>query len=200
MKMKFMLLFLVLLAIPICVKAGDVQVVDFNYTNDTIVILGEKDMVRFDLYGDQKVMVRDIGNDGNSVALTVFVEGAELPNYISLDQEHSIKVDFQRDNIDDLMIELVSVNENNNSTMLKLQRLSFGDYARNEPEEVNDNKVKSFFGKWYNTGKDYFWKAYNKTKQNYLVAGIIVILVLLLVLLNRRWIRRKYRRLKLAFI
>lgn len=190
MKNKAILLFLVLLIMPF-VSSADVKTLDFNEANETFIILGERDAVRFDLYGDHKIMVREI-KDG-SVALTLFVEGSESPNYIGLDDTHSIKVDFQRDDVDDMLIELNFIKEN--TTSLRLERLSFGEY---EPIVKEDNSLG--WRNYYNKAKDYSFKLYNKAKQNYLVVLLIAFLLLVLLWLNRRWIRRKYRRIKLAFI
>lgn len=190
MKNKAILLLLVLLIVPF-VSSADVKILDFNEVNETFIILEEKDAVRFDMYGDHKIMVREIRED--SVALTVFIDGAETPNYIVLDDTHSVKIDFQRDDVDDMLIELNFIKEN--TTSIRLERLSFGEYELLVKEDSSMG-----WKNYYNGAKSYAIKVYNKAKQNYLVVLVVVFLLLVLLWLNRRLIRRKYRRIKLAFI
>lgn len=161
--------------------AGVIYDIDFSENPTHIVILNEKDMVRFDFpvrqyenktlstleekrnsrYElnelEQKLMVREVNEKSNSTALTLFIYDAETPQYFTLAQDNMIKVDFEKDNIDDLLIRFYKIE--GNKVALILQKISL--------ESVEENKG------FLDILKD------NKNIIYYIIGGVIILFLIL---------------------
>ena len=163
------------------VSAGVIYDIDFSENPTHIVILNEKDVARFDFpirqyekrnfstleekrnskYElnelEQKLMVREVNEKNNSTALTLFIYGAEIPQYFTLVRDNMIKVDFERDNIDDLLIRFYEIR--GDKVALVLQKISL----------ENVEKKESFLNK-LNVDKNIIY---------YSIGGIIVLFLIL---------------------
>ena len=161
--MKKLFLFWILILVS-RVSAGVIYDIDFSENPTQIVILNEKDIVRFDfpvrqyenktfstleekrnskytLNGlEQKLMVREVNEKDNKTALTLFVYGAETPQYFVLAKDNMIKVDFERDNIDDLLIRFYEIK--GNKVALVLQKISLENVEKKASflERLKTNK------------------------------------------------------------
>ncbi len=178
--MKKLLLVWILLLVS-TVSAGVIYDIDFSENPTQIVILNENDIVRFDFpvrqyenktfssleekrnskYElkklEQKLMVRDVNEKGNSTALTLFIYGAETPQYFTLAKDNMIKIDFERDNIDDLIIRFYEIK--GNKVALVLQKISL----------ENVEEKESFFSKLKT----------NKNVIYYIIGGVIILSLIL---------------------
>jgi len=121
-------LFLVLIQIVI---AGDMYKIDIENNEQSYFTLKERDVMRFDWANkEHKVMVRKINEDKKSVDLTIYVDGAPTPQYVSVSSDRFVKVDFDLDRIDDLQIKLDSIDGGN--VTLELTKIK---------EEKDDSKT-----------------------------------------------------------
>ena len=176
---KLLLLWIILLVSN--ASAGIIYDIDFSENPTHIVILNEKDSVRFDFpvrqyenktfstleekrnskYElnelEQKLTVREVNEKSNSTALTLFIYGAETPQYFTLAKDNMIKVDFERDNIDNLLIRFYEIR--GNKITLVLQKLSL----ENVEEKINFlDKLKI-----------------NKNIIYYVIGGVIILFLIL---------------------
>ena len=104
-------LFLVLIQIVI---AGDMYKIDIEDNEQSYFTLKERDVMRFNWSNkEHKVMVRKINEDKKTVDLTIYVEGAPTPQYITVSSNRFVRVDFDLDRIDDLQIKLDSMDSGN---------------------------------------------------------------------------------------
>src|SRR3989344_2899154 len=121
-------LFLVLIQIVI---AGDMYKIDIENNEQSYFTLKERDVMRFNWSNkEHKVMVRKINEDKKTVDLTIYVEGAPTPQYVSVSSDRFVKVDFDLDRIDDLQIKLDSIDGGN--VTLELTKIK---------EEKDDSKT-----------------------------------------------------------
>ena len=177
MKIWFLVLILLLVS---SVSAGVIYDIDFSENPTQIVILNENDIVRFDFpvrqyenkafstleekrnskYElnelEQGLLVREVNEKSNSTALTLFIYGAETPQYFTLAKDNMIKVDFERDNIDDLLIRFYEIK--GNKVALVLQKISL----ENVEEKIS-----------------FLDKLTNKNIIYYVISGIIVLFLVL---------------------
>jgi len=124
----FFILFLVLIQI---VVSGDMYKIDIEKNEQSYFTLKERDVMRFDWANkEHKVMVRKINEDKKSVDLTIYVDGAPTPQYVSVSSDRFVKVDFDLDRIDDLQIKLDSIDGGN--VTLELTKIK---------EEKDDSKT-----------------------------------------------------------
>ncbi len=112
--MKKILLFIVFLILIQIVIAGDMYKIDIEKNDQTFFTLKERDLMRFDWKDkEHKIMVRQINEDKKSVDLTIYVDGAPTPQYVSVSPTRFVKVDFDLDRIDDLQVRLDSIEGSN---------------------------------------------------------------------------------------
>jgi len=164
--MKKIILLIVILLLSISgVSAGAIYDIDFSKALTHVVILEERDLVRFDypirVYVggpfstleekrnspyeleefEQKLMVRNVNPIKESLDLTLFIYGAETPQYFTLARNNLVRVDFERDNIDDLALELYKIEDN--KTAIIMQKINV--LNKEVKKEVNLwNKIKNF--------------------------------------------------------
>ncbi|MDD5178220.1 MAG: hypothetical protein PHT54_02985 [Candidatus Nanoarchaeia archaeon] len=207
MKRVFFLIALLVLVSP--VFAGKLSSIDFKENKEQIVVLNERDAVKFIIdYRDySKPFITPEGKEqinfeilkheetikidkvsGEKVSLAIFIEGAEVPTYIGIDKEHDVKLDFERDFVDDVDIHLISVSdkqvslrfnllERDGDPDLKVIAEQKGWYA-NETETKEE--IPETSSSWY---KD--WKVI-----------LAVVLILIIIFLNKRLILRGFRKLR----
>ena len=105
--MKKFLLFIylsILFSIPL-VLAGDIIELDFSENNQQLVGFKEGDAAEFFLNGERNIiMVRKI--KPTSVDITAFIaqETNGYPYYTTLSKDRTLKIDVERDDIDDLYV------------------------------------------------------------------------------------------------
>lgn len=178
MKKLFLVWVLILVS---SVSAGVIYDIDFSENPTQIVILNEKDMVRFDFpvrqyenktfstleekretnyileEEEQKLMVREVNEKDNKTALTLFIHDAETPQYFVLAKDNMIKVDFEKDNIDDLLIRFYEIK--GNKVALVLQKISLENVEK-----------KTRFLERLKTNKNIIY---------YVIGGIIILFLIL---------------------
>ena len=238
--MRKLIVLVVLLLLNISLSfAAQIHALEFNNDNKALITINERDIIRFsvpyreydlDKYAqgeinyeltekEHKVMVREIGNTNNFVRLTIFIEGAETPQYFDLGFNNIIKLDFDRDSLDDLSLRLDKIEDkrvtfsferiNDEEKTGKVQL--FGRIQSNKEQTSFIDKIKSFFNNLFknsnnavaeeegaeetstieNTNKP---RIVDRLANNWIwtILGVIIILVLVW---NRRFIKRKIRRL-----
>lgn len=189
------------------VYGAKLNVIDFSKDSEQIVVMNERDAVKFNftvrdyhkpvinsdgneeilfdkLTNEEIIKLEKVGTD--RVDLTIFIEGAETPQYVTLANNTQMKLDFERDFIDDLSIGLVSIKDKQVSLVfnvldrtgnpdLRIIGKRKGWYAE---EAVNETSSGTNVPSWYEN-----WKIW-----------VIVVLVILVLFFNRRFIRRTFRR------
>ncbi len=184
MKKLSLLICIVFVLISIA-SAGVIYDVDFAEGPTHIITLNERDVVRFNFsvreyenrtfstleekrkseYNlediEQKLMIREVNKKNGWVSLTLFIYGAETPQYFTLAKGNMIKVDFERDNIDDLIIGLDKIE--GKGVGLILQKISI------ESKDKISSKEKGFFEKI----------KVNLSTIYYVVGGLIILILIL---------------------
>ncbi len=218
---KLVLVFILLSLLSLSVYAGEKHPVTFDNTlTPQFVSLNVRDIATFDypvrVYYDpvqvngttaaykfrtenqsQAVMLENIytAKDGKVYAkLAVFLEESKYPYYLVISQKDSAVLDFEFDEIKDLTIQTVSIEEGKGATFLFIPQDPTGKQAKPHvtrggaaPPEVTsgtaaNDKVLGFLPKG--------------TKLGYIIfAGIIVIILLLV---NWRYLKRAALKLKRA--
>ena len=103
----------------------------------------EKDTVRiFYLGKETEVMLRSVDAQKNSLKLTLFIEGAETPQYVTLKQGINIMFDVDKDRIKDLIIRPIYISKEN--SVISIEKISI----ENQPagptgEAISIPKVES---------------------------------------------------------
>lgn len=202
MKIAVFLAFILVLSVNLA-YAGEKQYMDIISKDTRIVTLGESDAVVFyfsvreynleDIINDrniryevvdkeQVVMLRESHQDKNFVELTVFIEGAEVPQYVDLVKGRVLNLDFDRDNVDDLFITAERIDKNS-ATLLFRKNNEF-----NSPD-------LSFYKRLYLKNNENEKQSYTDFLKNNLLYLAAVILLLIMVF-NTRYVRIKYRKFK----
>src|SRR3989344_9379197 len=121
---KATLLLLILLAIPLA-QASSLYTEDFSSANEKTFNLKEKDAVRFNIAGKEtEMMLRSISPEKSSAKLTTFVEGAETPQYATIQTNSKLFLDLDRDNQKDVLIQAFYISKEN--TILSITNLEQG--------------------------------------------------------------------------
>lgn len=105
MKRTVGLMVLFLLLGTFIVTAGDVLKLDFTKQGQYIAGLKEGDMTEFYLNGERNVIIIDEIKP-NSVDVTAFIalNTRNYPYYTTLSKDRTLKLDVERDDIDDLFV------------------------------------------------------------------------------------------------
>nr|MBI4156519.1 hypothetical protein [Candidatus Woesearchaeota archaeon] len=157
----------------------DIVIFDFpvrEYNKDDIV--NDKPVVGYQIIDkEEAVMLREIDFSKNLVGLTVFIEGSEVPQYVNINKDNMLKLDFDRDEVDDVFVVLREVNQYG-ATLMFQKNLEKGQpnlrfYQRLYANE--DNKLN--------------YITYIKRNILYL----ITIAFMLILLFNSRFVKLKYR-------
>ncbi len=235
-KLVFLFLF-ILLSINL-VLAGKVHDLDFSKGNIITITINERDVARFiipyreydlEKYNEgvidyhlvdkeHKVMIREVENDRNFIRLTIFIQDAEVPQYLNLGINNLIKLDFDRDSLYDIIIKLNKIKDK--EVTLTFEKISeekktgkvvlFGKTKR-ETKEEKENFITRLLT-WLFKGKlkekvvaegEGVEKEAPKLERpkivdilaNNWILTLIGFIVLLLLIWNRRFIRRRLRRL-----
>lgn len=216
--------------------AGKIYDLDFSDKNIVTAKINERDVARFtlpyreynlDKYNEgvidyklinkeHKVMIREVSKNKDFVKLTVFIQDAETPQYLNLGFKSIIKLDFDRDSLDDLIIRLNKIN--NNETTLTFESI-IEDKKTGEIKLFGIDKEELKKTKFSNL-LDFFRNLFsmNQTQENKIIAGeerktegskpkiiellsenwkitSIILIILVIIIWNRRYIKRKLRRL-----
>lgn len=171
--------FLVLYA-WLALAEGEIKTIDFSNSSIILAEIGEKDGIRFNLGGDHKILIREINKENQRAELTTFIEGAPTPYYTSLYPETTLKLDFDRDQIQDMEVSLVKI-MNEKRAVFAFQKIS-------EPKNTQKPATKPVN---LETNLEKFKKYYT----NPLLIGGVAIIALVLIS-SSRFIRRKYRRMR----
>ena len=181
--------------------AGDKLDIDLINKNFERITIAEKDAVVFDFFvrdynkkdiikgnpsvkyeavaEEQVVMLRELVPERNFARLTIFIEGAEVPQYVDLPLERILNLDFDRDEVDDVFIQIERMDDFS-ATLL---------FARNDDEGSPDlSFYQNLYANEVKDGSSYF------TLTNFIY--LILIIFLLILISNTRYVRRKYMRLK----
>jgi len=166
--------------------AGNIITLDFVNKTDYNIAFQKGEGIRFDFKNlDNKITVRGIRSEKEQVDITIFVEGAEVPFYQTVSSKVKVDLDFDRDDVKDMEIRLFGFRENNTGV------LSFNRMSSFEGKVIKDSEGFSFdFGSFKSLEgvKDFV--------KTYLLYVILGVLVLLLLVVERRTLLRGYRRIK----
>ena len=203
MKKVIILILIIVFSVNLA-YAGEKQYMDIISKDTRLVTLGENDIILFDFpvreYNlediindrnvryevvdkEEVVMLRESHPDRNFVEMTVFIEGAEVPQYISLVKGRVLNLDFDRDNVDDLFVTVERIDENS-ATLL---------FRRNNELKSPD---LSFYKRLYLDDKE------TTEKQDYIgflksnILYLVAVVLLLVLVLDTKYVRRKYRRFR----
>ena len=208
---KAILITLLIFLIPYA-YSGNTHYLDFSgFTNATkeIIVANERDIIRINTTvreyelpkneqdaikylnkeAEQAVMIRAVNDNKNKADITIFVEGANTPSYATIDPFIKLKLDFERDEIDDIFVKLIDVQ----GKKVKLQfekNLEKGEpnlrFLMRQSEKGNniDNRNKIDIKSIFDT-----------IKGNLIIVVIIVIIIAALIV-NKRLIKRAIRRVK----
>ena len=182
--MKKIIFLLGLLLLVSFAYAGVIYDIDFSKGPTYIVTLNDGDAVRFNFpvrqyengnYStmeekrnskytlanhEQRIVVRKINADKNMIDLTLFIAGAETPQYFTLAEDNVVKVDFERDDINDLIIGLYKLDKN--KVELILQKTSL--------ESIDNGSTKKGVLDWINN---------IDKKQTYYAIAVLIILIVI---------------------
>ena|SRR3989344_4346100 len=146
--MKLFSLVLAVLVLSSVVQAASLYKEDFSKINQQTFTLKEKDTVRiFYLGKETEVMLRSVDTQKNSLKLTLFIEDAETPQYVTLTQGSSIYFDVDKDKnkIKDLIIKPVYISGEN--SVISIEKVNSENYPEQSSapagEVVSVPKVES---------------------------------------------------------
>jgi len=113
MKRLISLIFLLTLFCIFNVVAGDVLKLDFTKQDQYISGLKEGDMTEFYLNGERNIIIVDkIKPDSVDVTAFIAQETNGYPYYTTLSKTKTLKLDVERDDIDDLFVTFYRSSEN----------------------------------------------------------------------------------------
>lgn len=142
-----LLLTICILAFPVfAADAGIYEMGDFIKNPEQVAVLAERDLARINWEGVQhQLHVRRIYLDKNKVDLTAFIEGSEVPYYVTINLKTSLQLDFNRDRVEDLKVSIINIVEKDGQKLvaLKLEKLgvpSINPEVITPPEEVKETK------------------------------------------------------------
>ena len=159
----------------------DIVIFDFpvrEYNKEDIV--NDKPIVGYQIIDkEEAVMLREIDLSKNIVGLTVFIEGSETPQYININKDNMLKLDFDRDEVDDVFVILKDINQYGATLMFQK------NLARGSPN------LRFYKGLYEKEAEKQKFNYLNYIKGNvlYLIAAVLM----LIVLLNSRFVKLKYR-------
>lgn len=106
----FLFVFLAVFAIFSSVSKAENAVYKLDEVTEGYVVLHEKEVLEFPWEGKtHRFMIREISKDKQSIAVTLFIEGAETPVYTLLSRENYARFDFNLDKEPELAIQLYDV-------------------------------------------------------------------------------------------
>ena len=133
------MLFLILLLSQLAL-ASTLYKEDFEGIQSQTFNLKEKDTVRIHSEGkDTEIMLRDVLPEDSRVKLTVFIEGAETPQYMTVSTSNKVLIDINKDNIKDFAVQPVYISSNN--TVLSITKL------QQSPQDDNPQSNNQITGK-----------------------------------------------------
>ncbi|MBI2667957.1 hypothetical protein HYX17_04285 [Candidatus Woesearchaeota archaeon] len=234
---KYPLFFILIILNISIVLAGQIHDLDFSDKNIITATINERDVARFtlpyreyniDKYNDNiidyklinkehKVMIREISKNKDFARLTIFIQDAETPQYLNLGFKNIIKLDFDRDSLDDLIIRLNKINGNETTLTLesiqedkKTGEVKLFGIAKEAKKENKLSNIVSFFRNLFSMNQTNQEnkliageegkiegskpKIINLLAENWKITSIILV-ILLIIIWNRRYIKRKLRRL-----
>src|SRR3989344_7051632 len=109
--MKKALFFIAFLLIICVVDAGRAIPLDFNQKNSYTITMLLGDRVSFNLKGDHTIILDKINKESVELDVFLFLETKHNPYYIFIDKRYSSKIDFERDGKKDLLVRLISFDE-----------------------------------------------------------------------------------------
>lgn len=181
--MKYWVILLLLMPV---VLAGQIQHIDLVNNDYAFVTLNERDIVDFEYNNSiHRIMIRELVPEKNSAKITFFMEGIENPLYVTISDKIKLQIDYEKDGFNDMNVWYAGINEEGNIT-LKLERIHEEKQTTNKEENFLDS-LKSFIA----FGDISFFK-----NDKILYGSIISVLVIVILLSNKRLVRRKFRRMK----
>ncbi len=166
---SFVFLFVTLSAF--LVEAGDVLRIDFSKQNQYIIGLKVGDMAEFYLNGERNAIIADkIKPYSADVTVFVALNTGNHPQYVTLSNERSLKLDIERDDVDDLYISWYKSDENYAYLLLKRPEITTltGNIVGND--EIKRNK-----------------REYDK----YLILGFCIFITITIILLIFKYKKKK---------
>ncbi len=218
---KLILLLLVVLLSANYVLAGGVHYLDFSSKNVAILTMSERDAAKFmfpvreyfkpEIIGgkeqikfrekeeEQIFMLRNTRQDNAGIEkadVTAFVSDAPTPYYTTLNRKAKLQLDFELDRVPDMEIRLLGVDGKNATFEFIILDNGNADYRPTKYADEDENsgmagmtsgaasldKIKAYAG-----------KAKNIALNNQGLAAITIV-ILLVLLANRRQIERMLRR------
>lgn len=135
---------IVLLMVLLCIDgviAGEITRLDFEKEPQVGVVMGEGDIVKFELLGGEQIIkVNDIG--GNSVKFSVFPFSGKSV-YAFVQEGYASYVDFDKDDVNDIKISLYQIRSDGRVTIL-FERVNQG-IVDNSEEDVEQDYFDSRF-------------------------------------------------------
>lgn len=163
----------------------DIVVFDFpvrEYNKEDI--LNANQVVRYEILDkEEAVMLREVDLNKRNAKLTIFIAGAETPQYVDLIFGNVLKLDLDRDEIDDLFINVNGANEAGASLMFE-KNLNRGEPNLRFYKRLYERETQK---------PDYL--SYVKKNGLYIIAAVL----LLIALFRSRFMRLKYLKLKRRF-
>jgi len=123
--MKKFLIFIILLLSLSIVNAGMGKTIplDFELRDSYVVPMNLYDRVSFNLKGSEHTIILDkINKETIELDVFLFLEIKHAPFYVFIDKEHSSKIDFERDGKKDLLVKLISFD--NEKAIIEFTNLS----------------------------------------------------------------------------
>jgi len=109
--MKRVLFLIALLLMFSAVEAGRSIPLDFNQKDSYTIPMILGDRVSFNLKGDHTIILDKINKESVELDVFLFLETKHNPYYVFIDKQHSSKIDFERDGNKDLLIRLISFDD-----------------------------------------------------------------------------------------
>ena len=119
-----------MLSILLCsVTAGTIyETKDFTEYPEQLLIIGERDAVKINEDGkEHRVMVRKVYPDKTKVDVTAFIDGAEVPYYVTINPKLSLQLDFDHDLEYDMKVSLFNTLKDEKVVALKFETLKKED-------------------------------------------------------------------------
>lgn len=129
------------------ISANERDIIEFKYwvrEYEEPAFVGDKEVIKFTWRETtQRIMVDKVTT--SRVDITNFIEGSDVPYYVQLNKAVSLNLDFERDDITDVAISLVSID--NKTVTLQFQDLVGGGSPnaegvdKEEVEEVVEEEI-----------------------------------------------------------
>ena len=141
MRKLCLILFLALFTISFVYAQEDVaglnkiDTITFNGTTQASIKEGNALKI---LYNDKEHIIKAtaLSEDENAAQLTIFIAGAETPFYTTIRDGLTVRMDFERDNIIDVILRFVSIEDNTLNLVIESVAIN----GSSKTEDVKENQ------------------------------------------------------------